>query len=102
MLGYRPLTGFALYTTWSIVNSDLIIIVAVLLLCLFFNCKITARLGYGGFAGVLLLVPVLNFFVWGALALLESPVEKEVRYLQSELARLQRKSFAEAQQRSDV
>jgi len=53
-------------------------------------CKLDARLGYDLYAGLLLLIPVVNLVVFVAWAFRVSPREQELRRLKKRLANVDR------------
>ena len=67
------------------------LMLAIILAVLVAVCwaKLANRLGYGGFIGVLMLIPVVNVITFLILALSESPNEKKLRELTTKLWRLE-------------
>jgi hypothetical protein len=61
-----------------------VVLTAFLVYC---ACRIASRMGYSGFAGLLLLIPFVNMVTWVVWAFNESPNERKLRSLRAELAR---------------
>src|SRR4051812_5462904 len=62
------------------------------------GCRVARRLGYSGYAGLLLLIPLVNPVAWAVWALSESPNERALRALRGELSHREAPRVEEALQ----
>ena len=60
------------------------------------GCRIASKLGYSSYAGLLLMIPVVNLITWVVWAFSDSPSERASRDLKARLSRAKAPGVATA------